>query len=115
MSPGVGGGGVTAKTETVNAGPVGLFAADGVYGNFSARGFFIVRHGDRLFALSAVCTHRKCAVAAEPDGSFYCRCHGSTFDPNGRVTKGPASRDLPLLSAYTNEQLQFLVNVPSER
>ena len=114
VSPGEGGGVAAGKAETVNAGPAGLFATDGVYSNFSARGFFIVRHGGRLFALSAICTHRKCALAAEPDGSLYCRCHGSTFDRGGHVTKGPARRDLPVLSAYTNEQGQFVVSVPTE-
>ena len=48
--------------------------------------FFIVRKGASLFALSAICTHRHCKLEAEADKTFYCPCHGSTFDPEGKVT-----------------------------
>lgn len=95
----------------VNAGAVGNFAADGVYSNFSDLGFFVIRKDEKLFALSAICTHRKCKLTAESDRSFYCKCHGSTFDPAGHVTQGPAKRDLPVLPTFTNEQGQLVVNV----
>ena len=88
------------------------YAKDGVYSGFVARGFFVVRRGDKLFALSAICTHRKCQLTAELDHSFYCKCHGSTFDPAGRVTEGPAKRDLPVLPTATNSEGQLLVRVP---
>src|SRR5271165_552715 len=67
------------KARTINAGPVGDYAADGVYSGFRDLGFFIIRKGDKLVALSAFCTHRKCKLTSEPDHSFYCQCHGSTF------------------------------------
>ena len=95
----------------VNAGPVGDYAADGVYSRFRSQGFFIVRQGEKLFALSAICTHRKCRLIAEPDESFSCPCHGSTFDPNGHVTRGPARRDLPCLPMSVNETGNLLVTV----
>lgn len=95
----------------INAGAVSNFAADGIYSNFHDLGFFVIRKGEKLFALSAICTHRKCKLTAEPDRSFYCKCHGSTFDPAGHVTTGPARRDLPMLPTYTNEQGQLIVNV----
>jgi cytochrome b6-f complex iron-sulfur subunit len=99
--------------RVLNAGPASNYAADGVYSNFRNQGFFVVRQGDKLFALSAICTHRKCALSVEPDRSFYCKCHGSTFDAGGHVTKGPAQRDLPVLSAHTTEQGQLIVDVPA--
>jgi len=99
------------KVRTINAGPASNYAADGVYGRFRALGFFIIRRGNRLFALSAICTHRKCSLKAEPDRSFYCPCHGSTFDLNGHVTEGPAKRDLPVLTTFTNENGDLLVTV----
>ena len=89
-------GGVTLASadrgRVVNAGPAAQYLADGVYTRFRDRGFFIVRRGAKLFAVSAICTHRKCKLEAEPDKSFYCPCHGSTFDGNGKVTAGPARR-----------------------
>lgn len=97
----------------VNAGPAARYAVNGVYTGFREDGFFVVRKGEKLFAFSAVCTHKKCKLAAEPDHSFYCKCHGSTFDPNGRVTNGPAKRDLPIFPAVVDEQGQLLVKVPA--
>ncbi len=108
------GAGPSLNTQrVVNAGLASNYAADGVYTDFGDRGFFVVRRGDKLFALSAICTHRKCKLAAEPDRSFYCKCHGSTFDPVGHVTKGPAKRDLPMFSTSMNEQGQLVVTVPA--
>jgi Rieske Fe-S protein len=102
---------VASQERMVHAGSANNYAADGVYSGFRNQGFFVVRQGDKLFALSAICTHRKCTLASEPDRSFYCKCHGSTFDAGGHVTKGPAKRDLPRLSAYTNEQGRLIVDV----
>jgi Rieske Fe-S protein len=99
--------------QVVHAGPVSQYSADGVYNNFRDRGFFVIRNGEKLIALSAICTHRKCRLIAEPDRSFYCKCHGSTFDPAGHVTEGPAKRDLPVLPVFVNEKGQLLVTVTS--
>jgi Rieske Fe-S protein len=107
------GGPVASEERIINAGPVGNYAADGVYHNFRDEGFFLIRKDGKLFALSAYCTHRRCKLTAEPDRSFYCKCHGSAFDPGGHVTEGPARRDLPVLQAYTDEQGQLLVRVPA--
>ena len=103
----------TGRERVVNAGPADNYAADGVYPAFLNQGFFIVRRGGKLSALSAICTHRKCKIDAESDRSFHCPCHGSTFDPNGHVTRGPARRDLPVFATSVNENGQLLVTVPA--
>jgi len=109
-----GGGTAAAKPERViSAGPAGNYAADGVYSNFRDEGFFVISRDGKLFALSAICTHRKCKLTAKPDRSFYCKCHGSTFDPAGQVTQGPARRNLPLFSTVTDENGQLLVTLPT--
>jgi Rieske Fe-S protein len=100
-----------AVERIINAGPVSRYAADGVYRQFRDQGFFIVRQGNKLFALSSICTHRHCTLTAESDRSFSCPCHGSTFDPSGHVTEGPARRDLPVLPSYSNEQGNLMVRV----
>lgn len=102
----------SAHGWVVRAGPVSKYAADGVYSDFRYRGFFIVRKGEKLFALSATCTHKKCRLKAEPDRTFYCPCHGSTFDPSGNVTEGPARRDLPVFDVTVDESGQLMVTVP---
>lgn len=96
----------------VDAGPVSNFAADGVYSNFRELGFFVIRKDGKLFALASICTHRKNQLKAEPDCSFYCKRHGSTFAPDGHVTRGPATRDLPTLATSVNGAGHLLVGVP---
>jgi Rieske Fe-S protein len=98
--------------RAIDAGPASKYTADGVYSEFRSQGFFVIRQGQKLEALSAICTHRGCKVMARPDSSFHCRCHGSNFDPNGRVTHGPAKRDLPMLSSAVNKKGHLIVSVP---
>ena len=49
-----------------------------------------------LFAMSAVCTHLGCTVGSVEWG-YQCPCHGSKFDRNGLVIRGPAPKPLPWL------------------
>jgi Rieske Fe-S protein len=98
--------------RVIDAGPVSNYAIDGLYGGFRDQGFFLIRRGERLVALSAFCTHRKCKLTAEPNRSFYCKCHGSTFDLGGKVTEGPAKRDLAALPTTVNERGHLLVKAP---
>jgi len=105
---------VAAGAErTVDAGPAADYAADGVYRRFQYQGFFLVRQGGSLSAISSICTHRRCRLEAEADRTFYCKCHGSTFDPAGHVTEGPARRDLPVYLTVTDERGRLLVKIPA--
>jgi glycine/D-amino acid oxidase-like deaminating enzyme/nitrite reductase/ring-hydroxylating ferredoxin subunit len=66
----------------------------------------VMRHGKHLVATyrdrdgklherSALCTHLKCPVAwNSAERSWDCPCHGSRFDPYGKVLNGPAVTDL---------------------
>jgi Rieske Fe-S protein len=98
--------------QSIDAGPLSNYAADGLYDKFRDFGFFVIRKGEKLTALSSYCTHEKCKLKAERDHSFYCRCHGSTFDPGGKVTEGPATRNLPALPT-TNDRGHLIVKVPT--
>lgn len=110
-APGGGNFSTAEKKHVVNAGPAAQYLADGVYARYCDLGFFIVRRGASLFALSAICTHRKCRLEADPNKPFYCPCHGSTFDANGKVTAGPARRNLPVFEISTNEKGELLVKI----
>ena len=55
------------------------------------------RDAGGLYAMSAACTHAGCLVDVTTSGGteeLYCPCHGSLFDANGGVKRGPAG--LPL-------------------
>jgi cytochrome b6-f complex iron-sulfur subunit len=54
----------------------------------------LMREGEAVYALSLVCTHLGCTVTVTPTG-LVCPCHGSSFDLQGHVLKGPADRQLP--------------------
>jgi Rieske Fe-S protein len=43
---------------------------------------------------SAICTHAGCSVAKIANGTIDCPCHGSKFNLDGTVAKGPAARPL---------------------
>lgn len=53
----------------------------------------IRKSASKFIALNTVCTHKKCDVEYDGNG-FECPCHGSTFDKNGKVTEGPATKNL---------------------
>jgi cytochrome b6-f complex iron-sulfur subunit len=58
-------------------------------------GVWIVRLGDRIFALSTVCTHLGCTPSwLAADEKFKCPCHGSGFYITGLHFEGPAPRPL---------------------
>jgi Rieske Fe-S protein len=54
------------------------------------------RDAGGLYGMTAVCTHNGCTVgvAGGATPSLACPCHGSAFDLNGQVTRGPAGRPL---------------------
>jgi len=55
----------------------------------------LVQHDDRVWALSAACSHLGCTVAPGPDGrSLDCPCHGSRYALDGAVLHGPADQPL---------------------
>jgi cytochrome b6-f complex iron-sulfur subunit len=93
---------LSARTEPLppsdfDLGPVGNFPPGSrtVHADIPA---LLVHAQNGFSAISLVCTHLGCTVESKPDG-FACPCHGSRFDPQGNVTRGPAGK--PLLSLRT--------------
>ncbi len=64
---------------------------------------FVTRTGQSKFlALSMICTHKKCDVDYTGSG-FECPCHGSTYSSTGKVTNGPATKNLKSYKTTYNE------------
>jgi Rieske Fe-S protein len=89
--------GVTPPSGPVAAGNVSSI----VVGSLLAVGGEAVvlgRDADGLYAMSAACTHAGCMLSVVNGGGaeeLSCPCHGSLFDANGEVTRGPARAPLP--------------------
>jgi len=53
----------------------------------------LLRDDNGFYALSLICTHLGCTVTVT-EAALSCPCHGSLFDRQGKVLKGPADRSL---------------------
>jgi Rieske Fe-S protein len=74
---------------------------------------FISADKDGLYAISSVCTHLGCIVNVTDEG-YQCPCHGSKFNENGKVTSGPAPRNLPWLEISRHVDGNLVVNAARE-
>jgi len=80
----------------VEVGPLTHLPAAGSSPKQIPHGHFWLTHTDNgIAALHSSCTHLECLFSWDPEQHlFICPCHGSTFNIEGQVMKGPAQRDL---------------------
>ena len=110
-SGGGGGGGVTAKDANGDDVKGAAWAklhpypdralVQGLKGDAH---YLIVKQDGSLedYAINAVCTHLGCVVPWNRAANKYmCPCHGSQYDPTGKVIRGPAPLSLAL--AHLND------------
>jgi cytochrome b6-f complex iron-sulfur subunit len=63
------------------------------------------------YGIRPVCTHLGCTVTwVQEQQHFVCPCHGSQYDAQGRVVKGPAKRSLPLVTVVVKQNQIRLVD-----
>ena len=58
--------------------------------------------------MSGVCTHLGCVPLDQKGefGGWFCPCHGSHYDISGRIRKGPAPENLPIVEyAFVSDSL----------
>ncbi len=60
-------------------------------------------------AVSLVCPHLGCLVEAKKDG-FICPCHGSEFNLDGTLRKGPADQPLTPLQLEITEDGHWILD-----
>ena len=103
---GGGSGGTTAKDELGNPvtasgwlkkHPVGDHSlVQGLKGDPT---YLVVEEVDSIssFGINAICTHLGCVVPWNAGANkFICPCHGSQYDANGKVVRGPAPLSLAI-------------------
>ncbi len=74
------------------------------------RRLFLFNGPDGFFTISSVCTHLGCNVKRAATG-FECPCHGSRFDENGRVVRGPAPAPLAWYSLSLSPRGELIVDL----
>jgi len=86
----------------------------GTVRNFDGQNVIVFRDEKGVFAISTVCTHLGCIVSYDSEEGFECPCHGSTFTPDGAVTKGPAPTPLPWMEVSMLPNGQLVVDNASK-
>ena len=112
-SSGSAGGGVTAKDALGNDVSASNFVATHNPGERElAQGlkgdptYIVVTEENTIanYGISAVCTHLGCVVPWNGnEGKFICPCHGSQYNAEGKVVRGPAPLSLALAHADVTE------------
>jgi Rieske Fe-S protein len=76
---------------------------------------WILRQPDGLLAFSAQCPHLGCRLRfTSATAGFHCMCHGSSFDLDGNVLRGPAARSMERVYIGSTKEGYLLVD-PSIR
>jgi Rieske Fe-S protein len=59
--------------------------------------FIVIKSNASLKIFSSRCSHLGCLIKNKEGDEFVCPCHGSKYDFDGKVLKGPAKNPLKLL------------------
>jgi Rieske Fe-S protein len=68
--------------------------------------------GNIFYAVTSNCPHRNCVTAAYDGNSISCPCHGSEFDLDGALMKGPATTNLARYAISYDGSNTLRVTVP---
>ena len=101
--------------------PLDLKQTDGWREVDSSQTVYVTKDAQGTLAvLSSICPHMGCTVGwRESQHDFYCPCHGSVFEPDGKHVSGPSPRGMdPLPHKIEDSKLMvkfeyFRENVPN--
>jgi len=112
LKPGLAASKTTAITGPVKVGDLKSFTKEGLDDRFLKDGFFLVRSKDRIYALSAFCTHQTDSRLSSKAGAevIICPNHNSLFALDGTVIRGPARRDLSRFAITADAKGQLTVD-----
>ena len=84
---------ISTSEKVINLSDYPDLQSIGGYAIVSNRVIAIRTSNSKFISLNLTCTHKHCEV--EYDGeSFTCPCHGSEYNKYGKVTHGPAEKNL---------------------
>jgi len=73
------------------------------------KSIIIIKDDNALKIFSSRCTHLGCKINKLENGKLICPCHGSQFDPHGKVLKGPAAASLKKLKYKTDPKTKEII------
>jgi cytochrome b6-f complex iron-sulfur subunit len=114
-SAGGGSGGIPAKDQAGNDIKASAYVKTHPKGDYTlAQGlkgdptYLIVNQDTEIenFGLNAICTHLGCVVPwVAAENKFKCPCHGSQYNTQGKVIRGPAPLSLALAHVTVNDDV----------
>jgi Rieske Fe-S protein len=75
------------------------------------------RDAKGIYAMTLVCTHQGCDIGQQGAVSaqgIYCACHGSEFDADGNVVRGPAIAALAHFAVSADSSGNLTVHTGTE-
>jgi Rieske Fe-S protein len=79
---------------------------DGIYFHDEV---ILIKKDGKIELLSAKCTHLGCIINRVEQANFVCPCHGSRFNEDGSIVKGPAVKSLTKLTYVIDPQTKELI------
>ena len=74
--------------------------------------YYLITTKDNMlekYAINAICTHLGCVVPWNvAEQKYMCPCHGSQYNSQGKVIRGPAPKSLSLAELETNDNKVIL-------
>ena len=71
--------------------------------------FIVISAEEKPKVLSSYCTHLGCKIDKFENGRLICPCHGSEYNLNGEVLKGPAHKSLEMITFRISENGESLL------
>ena len=100
----------TAPPKTISIGTLADYPDAAFYDKFRDQKIFVRRLDDRLVAMSAICTHKRCVLKIKDPATLRCPCHKSFFSAEGSPTEGPAKKSLNRYALTQNEAGEITVD-----
>jgi len=71
--------------------------------------YILINKNNKPLVFSSHCTHLGCKIDKLDGEHLVCPCHGSEYDLNGKVIKGPAYKNLPTVTYQISEDGRKIV------